>query len=257
MLKEIRGRRLKNKMNENLFGVMAVVTIAAVSLNCKATNQQPKPDVLETKPHQIQNQTPATNPTQTIPIHLSIGSFDPLSEKSPTIISQELIIPKYEGNENGYYIIQFKGPVLQQWKDEVMKAGVSFFDYIPQFAFLIRMNSQSFKTVRKMDAVRWVGIYQPAYRISPDLIATLTENDSRPIDIIMTVFKGEDISALSMKVGQLGGEIMQISDLKEKLSLRMPLNKIPSLSRLTGIKYIEKVPEFKLFPNIKKKGGDE
>ena len=244
-------------MNENLFGLMAVIAIVAVTLNCKATNQQPKQDVLETKPHQIQNQIPAINPTQTIPIHLSIGSFDPLSDKSPTIFSPELIILKYEENEIGYYILQFKGPVLQQWKNEVMQAGVSFFDYIPRFAFLIRMSSQSLKTVREMDTVRWVGVYQPAYRIAPDLIATLPENDSRPIDIIMTVFKGEDISALSMKVGQLGGEIMQISDLKEKLSLKMPLNKIPSLSRLTGIKYIEKVPEFKIFPNIKKKGGHE
>lgn len=242
-------------MNKNLFGVMAVMSIVAVTLNCKATNQQPKPHVLETKPHQIQNQTPAANRKQTIPIHLSIGSFDPLSEKSPNIISQELIISKYEENERGYFILQFKGPVLQQWKDEVMKAGASFFDYIPQFAFLIRMSSQNCKTVREMDSVRWVGIYQPAYRIAPDLIATLPENESRPIDIIMTVFKGEDISAISMKVGQLGGEIMQISDLKEKLRLKMPLNKIPSLSRLTGIKYIEKVPEFKILPNIKKKGG--
>lgn len=244
-------------MNENLFGVMAVIALVAVTLNCKATNQQPKPDVLETKAHQIQNQTPATNPKQIIPIHLSTGSFDPLSEKGPTILSQELIIPKYEENESGYYILQFKGPVLQQWKDEVMKAGVSFFDYIPQFAFLARMSSQSCKTVREMDAVRWVGIYQPGYRIAPDLIATLPENDSRPIDIIMTVFRGEDISAISMKIGQLGGEIMQISDLKEKLRLKMPLNKIPSLSRLNGIKYIEKAPEFKFFPNIKKKGGGE
>ena len=36
-------------MNENLFGVMAVIALVAVTLNCKATNQQPKPDVLEKK----------------------------------------------------------------------------------------------------------------------------------------------------------------------------------------------------------------
>ena len=240
-------------MNRNLLGAMATIAIVVLVSSCKATNQRPKLHELETNPHQIQT----TNTKQAIPIHLSIGSFDPLSEKSPTAISDEFIINKYEEDENGYYILQFKGPVLQQWKDDVIDARASFFDYIPQFAFLIRMNSQTFKTVREMDSVRWLGIYQPAYRIAPDLITALPGNDSRPIEVILSVFRGEDISAISTKLGQLGGEIVQISENKEKLKLKIPVNRLPSLSRLTGVKYIEKVSEFKTFPSIKKKGRGE
>ena len=120
-------------MNKNLFGVMVVFAIIVVLLSFKATNRRPKPHELEINPHQIQNPTSATNRNlkQTIPIHLSIGSFDPLSENSPTTIARELIIQNYEESENGCYILQFKGAVLQQWKDEVITDRASFFDYTP------------------------------------------------------------------------------------------------------------------------------
>jgi hypothetical protein len=49
----------------------------------------------------------------------------------------------------------------------------------------------------------------------------------------------------------------QWSETNKKLRLKIPTNKIGSLSRLTGIKFIERVPEFKLSPAVKKKGGGQ
>ena len=187
-------------------------------------------------------------------IYLAIGSFDPLVQTSPVYLSQELTLQRYPGDGTGYYILQFKGPVLQKWKEEVASAGVDIFDYIPQFAFLVKMDSLSRERVEAMNAVRWFGIYQPGYRIAPDLMGMLSEKADRPINVMVSVFKGEDASVLRGAMERLGGENFEISRGGERIRLLIPGNKIGDLARLSGVRYIERVPEFKLSPTNKQRG---
>jgi hypothetical protein len=192
---------------------------------------------------------------KSIPIHLAVGSFDPLSEGGVPSLPDELTLQSYREDETGYYILQFTGPVLEKWKEEVVSAGASLFDYIPQFAFIVEMDQQTRNALQTMDSVRWIGIYQPGYRIAPDLLVTISEKRDRPIELVLSVFEGESVSTLTSKIERLGGEILLVSQRKEKFRVKIPINRITSVSRLTGIKYIEKAPQFKLSPNIKYQGG--
>jgi hypothetical protein len=204
--------------------------------------------------HRVDNQTAKKGfaMKESVPIHLAIGAFDPLSQTGPPPLSHELTLERYPEEETGYYILQFKGPVLKQWKDAVAATGAAIFDYIPQFAFLVRMDHQTRKAVQAIDSVRWVGIYQPGYRISPDLMKKLSEKGEQSIELIVSVFKGEDVSGLKSKIKSLGGKIIKISRGGEKIRLAISSNEIADLVRLSGVRYIERVPEFKLSPtNIK------
>ena len=187
-------------------------------------------------------------------ICLAIGSFDPLFQASPVGLPQELTLQGYPGDGTGYYIVQFKGPVLQKWKEEVSAAGVDIFDYIPQFAFVVKMDNQSIRAVEAMESVRWVGIYQPGYRIAPDLMGMLSEKEGRAIKVIVSVFKGGDASVLRGAMERLGGQNFEVSRGGEMMRLMIPGNKIGDLARLSGVRYIERVPEYKLFPTGKKRG---
>jgi hypothetical protein len=144
---------------------------------------------------------------------------------------------------------------LQKWKEEVAEAGVSIFDYIPQFAFVVKMDNQSRRAVEAMDSVRWVGIYQPGYRIAPDLMGMQSEKEGREIKIIVSVFKGEDASVLRGAMERLGGENFEVSRGGEMMRLLIPGNKIGDIARLFGVRYIERAPEYKLFPTHTKKRG--
>jgi hypothetical protein len=186
-------------------------------------------------------------------IYLAIGSFDPLFQTSPVDLPQELTLQSYPGDGTGYYILQFKGPVLQKWKEEVASAGVDIFDYLPQFAFVVKMDNQSLRAVEAMDSVRWIGIYQPGYRIAPDLLGMLSERADRPIKVMVSVFKGEDASALRVAMERLGGENFEVSRGGERIRLLISSNRIGDLARLSGVRYIEEVPEFKLSPTNKQR----
>lgn len=245
-------------MSRKLVGLILIFVQTAGLFSCQITDQPLESHkVNSANPEiKIQNSETTIDKESSIPIQLSVGSFDPLLSNGPTFLSHELMLQNYPEDKVGYYILQFKGPVLQKWKDNVVAAGASFFDYLPKFAFLVKMNYKTHKSIQEMDSVRWIGIYQPGYRIAPDLLVTILKKEDRRVSIIVTVFRGENVSCLITEIKRLGGEILSVSKTKEKLKLKIPINKIIALSRLNGIKYIEKLPEFKLSPAISQKGTE-
>ena len=191
---------------------------------------------------------------EAIPIHLAVGSFDPLSHTGSPSLPHELTLKRYQEDKPGYYIVQFKGPVLKQWKEAIAATGATILDYIPQFAFLVRMDHQTHKVVQVMQSVRWVGIYQPGYRISPDLMKKLSEKREHLIELIVSIFDGEDVSSLESKIKTLGGNIIEISPRGGKIRLAISTNKIADLVCLSGVRYVERVPKFKPAPiNMKRR----
>ena len=54
-------------------------------------------------------------------------------------------------------------------KDRVTAVGGELLGYIPNNAFKVRMNPGQANLVSKLDGVAWVGFFEPAYKLSPDL----------------------------------------------------------------------------------------
>src|SRR5512145_579311 len=69
----------------------------------------------------------APAPRSDASIHLKGGVFVP-AESQFAVGSQK------------YFIVQFAGPIEQSWKDDVSAEGAEVLDYIPDFAFKVRMN---------------------------------------------------------------------------------------------------------------------
>jgi hypothetical protein len=212
---------------------LSMVMLSFFSLGCKATAVQP-------------------NDPEYLPLYLANGAFDPLSEPEPIALPKELRLGGYPEGGIGYYVVQFKGPVSQAWKEGVVSAGGRIFDYIPKFAFIVKIDDRGREVVQAMGAVRWIGIYQPGYRLASDLWASIHEKGDRPVDLIVSIFPGEDVPALAAEMSRLGGEIEEISESNERIRVTIPGQRIAGLSRLTGVKWIEKAPEFRIFPSMRK-----
>jgi hypothetical protein len=246
-------------MGKKEYDVMLLLSLVAGLVACAVGNGPPQPDEAKMDDKRIERPTARRNVglRKPLPVHLAIGTFDPLSEAGPIELPAELTMKSYPEGESGYYILQFKGPVLEKWKEALVSAGASIFDYIPQFAFLVKMDHQAVGVVQAMDPVRWIGIYQPGYRIAPDLMAIRSKKTDQPIELIISVFRGENVLALTSEMERLGGEILEVSKGEEKIKLKIPAYRIADLSRLSGIRYVEGVPKFKLFPRNSIKGRVE
>ena len=104
------------------------------------------------------------------PIRLQFATFNPGKGESPDIppgfANAEV---RFEAKGYGYYIVQFSGPVQDSWRQAVEANGGVILDYIPDFAVKVRMHPGAANQVARMPQVVYVGAFQPAYKLSPDL----------------------------------------------------------------------------------------
>ena len=101
-------------------------------------------------------------------IRLGMTDFAPGEREKPTI-PPGLTISGYPQGKQGYYIAQFSGPIRQKWKEELAATGAEILDYIPDFAFKVRMTPAQAHQVKELESVTWVGLFHPAYKLSVDL----------------------------------------------------------------------------------------
>ncbi len=102
------------------------------------------------------------------PIRLKAATFAPGRGEAPAI-PPGLALRGYAEGQRGYYLVQFRGPVEQDWKDAAAAAGAEFLAYVPDFAFKVRMTPAEARQVERLGAVGWVGLFHPAYKLSPEL----------------------------------------------------------------------------------------
>lgn len=134
-------------------------------------------------------------------LHLKAATFAPGRGQAPAI-PPGLTVAGYAQGQRGYYIIQFHGPVEQAWKDEVSSAGAELLAYIPDFAFKARMNPAEAARIERLGSVAWVGLFQPAYKLSPDLVRDGTHLYR------VRVERGADAGQATAAIAQAGAQVL-------------------------------------------------
>ena len=200
--------------------------------------------------------SPPTMPISTSPpagqgpyLYLTNYTFDPLLEATPSSLPTNLKLSSYPTSDPGYYLLQFQGPIQSTWKEAIITAGAQIYDYIPDFAFVVKMDQTAKAAVEALDAVRWVGLYQPGYRVAPQLMYTpLAADAGKTVDVTVVVFKGENMAALTEQLQVLGGTILDVTEThwKGKIRVQLARSQIDAVAHLSGVKWIEPSPEWKL-----------
>ncbi|HJW83131.1 MAG TPA: hypothetical protein VJ754_02390, partial [Anaerolineae bacterium] len=135
------------------------------------------------------------------PIRLKAATFTPTRGEKPDI-PPGLAIAGYAAGQRGYYLIQFSGPVQETWKAEVEAAGGELLGYVPDFAFKVRMNPGQARKVEGLSSVAWVGLFHPAYKLSPDLVRDGTHLYTVRIE------RGADAGLATAAMAQTGAQIL-------------------------------------------------
>ena len=133
-------------------------------------------------------------------IRLQYASFDPLSGEPdlPAAQTQHL-----EPGQPAMALVQFNGPVLPEWKAALEAAGVRLYDYVPDYAFLTRLDGKTAEAVRGLPFVRWVGAYHPAYRM-PASLGTASEAVQAPLELNVQALPDADLGSLTAQVSRAG-----------------------------------------------------
>jgi subtilisin family serine protease len=162
---------------------------------------------------------------------------------------------------DGYYMVQFKNHISKTIKQTMKTKGAEMLRYVPNNASIVRMSAAEKETVSALANVQYVGIYQPAHRIAPNLMKrfqgqpipirqtpqldgskpTPAPSTTEPVLLTILVFKDEDLDRIKMQITDLGGTIKSSKRHKkwDKIRVIINLDKAQEIPLINGVMWVE------------------
>jgi subtilisin family serine protease len=174
-------------------------------------------------------------------IRLQYASFDPL-------VGEPRVPPELQANEtpaaSGLHLVQFDGPLQAEWKRALESAGARLVAYIPDYAFICSLEGAALESVRSLAHVRWVGDYQPAYRLAESLREPALLKQSTTLSLVALLAPGADLPGFSRQVARLGGELVQpqaavAAGFSRPQRLELPAAELDKLAALDEVLWVE------------------
>lgn len=149
------------------------------------------------------------------------------------------------------WVVQFRGPVMEQWKDAVTQVGLKLYDYIPEYAFLAKGTASQIADLRRLSFVRAIIPFRPAYKVSPELWPTLLTAERldqkatvRVIPYEPKAFTESAENAKSVK------SVQSAAPERTRTAVTLPVSAIASLAALGEVKYLEPVRSPQLYNDV-------
>jgi hypothetical protein len=127
-------------------------------------------------------------------IHLRGGDFVPAQAQ-------------FAAGSQKYFLVQFAGPIQQSWKDAVNAEGAEILDYVPDFAFKVRMNPAIAARVGQMNFVSAVIPFQAEFKFGGSVVR---DGETRLYRI--RIERGSDYGLVRSLVARTGAEILLAED---------------------------------------------
>lgn len=164
------------------------------------------------------------------PIRLKAATFTPARGEAPAI-PPGLSIAGYAAGQRGYYLVQFRGPVQQAWKDQVAALGAELLDYVPDFAFKVRMNPAQARQAERLGSVAWVGLFHPAYKLSP----TLARDGTHLYTV--RVERGADAGLTTAAIVRTGAEVLRRDG--QILVVAVDASQVDAIAQVLDVAWVE------------------
>jgi serine protease AprX len=143
-------------------------------------------------------------------LKLRYATFDPLVDTP--VLPEGFAAESQQGR--GAYIVQFKTQALDEYRSGLRAEGADIFTYLPNNAYIVQMDSSALLKVSSLPYVRWVGRYQPAYKLDEQLLGGLVSDELKTARYnIMLLERGPRMqSKLAGEIVSKGGEIHLTQD---------------------------------------------
>ena len=184
---------------------------------------------------------PPIDPAEPL-IRLKAATFEPL--RGEPILAPGLRHRALGAHERGTSIVQFVGPIEDAWKAAVVAAGGELLEYVPEFAFKVRMTPAQSLAVRRLPSVRWVGLFHPAYKLSP----RLTRNGERLY--VVRLEPGSDETLAAAAIDGSGARVLRREG--RTLVVSASAERLDALAAVQDVAWIE---DFVLRKKHNDKGG--
>ncbi len=184
-------------------------------------------------------------------LRLKVESFDPVLESSRLPASLRLDSEA----DNSVFIVQFEDSAAPAGLEALRDLGLDPLGYLPEDAFLLRLSASAAEDLQRRPEIRWVGIVQPGWKISPELGQRSFQIPSRRAStrmlVIAELFPGANEGEALRSVEQAGSELLQLIRIPRpaphadlvRLRLAADRSQVETFARAPEIAWIEEEAE--------------
>jgi len=165
-------------------------------------------------------------------LHFRAVTFDPLAGPPPV---REALLTEVP---SGYWVVQLNGAPQAGSLASLEAVGATLYGYVHSNAYLAKMDEPTADTLRSMPDVRWVGIYQPAFKFPADPASW----GDAPLDVVALLF--ERPRDLEERIAEAGGSVLTATDLAVRV--RIDSGGAEALGFVPEIQFVE--PEHQRVP---------
>ena len=167
-------------------------------------------------------------------LYLNAFQFDPLKGE-PTLPTAQR--KTYAPGEPGLYLLQFSGPTDDAWLATLKADGVVVVQYQASYAYIVRMTPAQASRLAGRPFVRWQGVYEPAYRLAPALLAPATAAAAeQPQTVAVSLFDdgrpGGSVEQALKAMAGLGGQVLAQQPAAPGDALALAVVQVPSAALL-------------------------
>ncbi len=160
---------------------------------------------------------------------------------------------------SGLYLLQFTNHCEPSWRTELAGQGVELMNFVPDDAFLVRLDGVRLGGLRALPYVRWVGTFEPRHKLHPRITEAFAANPATNVPVKLLVRPGATPVELAfVRLRVIAAQTHSIPSFGTFVSGRVDARRLVELVRSPAVLWIEKAPRMKLIDEIASKivGGD-
>ncbi len=171
-----------------------------------------------------------------VKIRLKYAEFDPLVAipAVPTDLKAT--------SASSMYIVQFVSQTLDEYRDAIRNVGGEVFNYLPSNAYICRLTAEGAASLRSQPFVRWVGSYEPAYRLDEQLRAAHSTGKLPSTARYIIQMLGDDSilkRQIAMQISSLGGIVESAPDEGTLLEATLTPTQLIGTTHIDGVMWVE------------------
>lgn len=105
-------------------------------------------------------------------LYLKTGDVD--TRQTPSLLTPDAVFAP-----DKRYVLQLTGPITPQQSRWIEDAGVMLGEYLPMYAYVVRLDTASVTALCRLDFIAWVGEYRTEWKLSPEIGRKILKSSAR------------------------------------------------------------------------------
>lgn len=154
-----------------------------------------------------------------------------------------------EPRVSGLFLIQFEGHFESAWREELAVVGVELLHFVPDDAFVARLDGADLGVVRRKDYVRWVGPMEARHKVDTRVVSELRSQPGGRVGVKVLLRSGGGGEALA-RLRMQSVMVQESRSLGPVATGTVTGREVVELARSGEVLWIERAPRMKLMDEI-------